>query len=170
MRASRRLPQLVMVALLLSATGVAADPVTPESAGVVLRDQLGGSDSVAAHKGETTVAMVVTAARLRNLRNWQRDLQARFEAVDFVLIADVPRTPPATFVQVSSKLAKRVPEGVSVLIDLEGRWATELGLDTGRPNLLIFDADGALVDRFRGRHKADLVEVVSGRLEAVLQK
>ena len=133
-----------------------------------LRDQRGETDSVAAHRGTPTVAMVVTAKRLRNLRGWQRDLQARFDQVDYVLIADVPAEPPVTYERVAEKLGGRVPDGVSVLIDLDRAWATELELDTDRPNLLLFDAEGRLAARFRGRKQDALVEEVARELSQLV--
>lgn len=143
-------------------------PLRPATAAVELPDQLGGSGSVAAHRGEVTVAMVVTAARLRNLKAWQRDLQERVEGVIFVLIADVPSDPPVTLERVVVKLKEKVPEEVPVLIDLERLWATELGLDTGRPNILLFDRDGFLVESVRGLAGEDVVASAARRLEELL--
>jgi hypothetical protein len=145
-------------------------PFRPAAAEAELPDQLGGSGSVAAHRGEVTVAMVVTAARLRNLKAWQRDLQERLEGVTFVLIADVPSDPPVTLERVVSKLGEKVPEEVPVLIDLERLWATELELDTGRPNVLLFDRDGFLVESFRGFAREDIVESAARRLEELLDR
>jgi hypothetical protein len=143
-------------------------PFRPAAAEAELPDQLGGSGSVATHRGEVTVAMVVTTARLRNLKAWQRDLQERIEGVTFVLIADVPPDPSVTLERVVSKLTEKVPEEVPVLIDLERIWATELGLDTGRPNVLLFDRDGFLVESVRGLAREEVVESAVRRLEELL--
>ena len=148
---------------------VAGSEELPTAATLELPDQLGGSDSVAAHRGQVAVAMVVTARRLRNLKGWQRELQERFDDVDFVLIADVPADPPVTWEQVAKKLAQRVPDEVPVLIDLERRWATELELDTERPNLLLFDREGRLASRFRGRKEEALVEEVGRALAELVE-
>ncbi len=133
-------------------------------------DQFGARDSLSAHLGSPTVVMVVTARRLRNLKPWERDLRERFENVDIVRIADVPDDSKATVDEVASKLRERVPEGVQVLIDMDRRWAKALDLDTGRPNLLLFDSDGVLLAAHHGRHDAELAaEVVadfSGHLDA----
>ncbi len=72
-----------------------------------------------------------------------------------------------TVKQVADKLSKRVPEEISILIDIEGRWASELELDTSRPNLLILDGQGRLVDRFRGRHGPELFEQVCAAIDAL---
>ncbi len=133
-----------------------------------LPDQRGDADSVAAHRDRIAVVMVVTARRLRNLRSWQKALQERFEDVDFVLIADVPADPPVTYEQVVSKLERRIPDPVRVLIDVERRWATALELDTERPNILLFDRQGRLAAKFRGREEPDLVERVSRELAGLI--
>jgi hypothetical protein len=134
-----------------------------------LPDQHGNQDSLAAHRGNVVVAMVVTARRLRNLKGWERDLRARFEEVDFVRVADVPEDPPVTYRDVADKLATRVPEEVAVLIDIDRRWSSALDLDTGRPNLLLIDADGRLVASFRGRAEPALVDEVASRIEELLR-
>ena len=85
-------------------------------------------------------------------------------------MADVPDDPPVTYQDVANKLADRIPEGVSVLIDVDRRWATELDLDTGRPNILLIDREGNLAARFRGRSEPELVEEVSRKIEELLRK
>jgi len=141
-----------------------------ELAELVLPDQRGGEDSLAAHRGKVVVAMVVTAQRLRNLKGWERDLRARFEELDFVRVADVPQDPPVTYRDVADKLATRVPDEVAVLIDVDRRWSSTLGLDTDRPNLLLIDADGRLVATYRGRPEPELVDEVAKRIEELLRK
>ena len=144
--------------------------VPAEVAELVLPDQRGDRDSLAAHRGDVVVAMVVTARRLRNLKGWERDLRDRFDEVEFFRVADVPDDPPVTYQDVVDKLAERIPEGVSVLIDVDRRWSTELGLDTGRPNILLIDREGNLAARFRGRSEPELVEEVSRKIEELLRK
>jgi hypothetical protein len=146
----------------------AAPGEVPPVAGVELRDQHGETDSLAAHRGEVVVAMVVTARRLRNLRPWERDLKDRLPEVSFLRIADVPEDPPVTYEKVARKLAKRVPEEISILIDLERRWSKALDLDTDRPNLLLIDRQGRLVEAFRGRHDPELADRVSAALEGLV--
>lgn len=137
--------------------------------GIELRDQHGGKDTLAAHQGEVVVVMVVTARRLRNLKGWERDLRERYEELRFMRVVDVPADPPVSYEDVAGKLAKRVPEGIEVLIDMERSWARALDLDTARPNLLLFNRDGDLVARTRGRAKKELVEQFAGRIEALLE-
>jgi len=146
----------------------AAAEVRPVTAEVEMSDQAGGSGSVAAFRGEPVVVMVVTASRLRNLKGWQRELQESFADLRFVLVADIPAEPPVTLERVQEKLSARVPEEVPVLIDLERLWATELELDTARPNILLLDGTGGLVARYRGRKEKVLVEEVGARLEQLL--
>jgi hypothetical protein len=154
--------------LCLGQAGAASQQPGSTAAEIELPDQLGGSDSVTAHRGQVTVAMVVTAARLRNLKAWRRDLEERLDGIDFVLIADIPIDPPASLDRVVAKLAERVPNEVPVLIDLERRWAVELGLDTDRPNILLFDREGRLVASFRGRSEPSLVDAVVQRLHVLV--
>jgi hypothetical protein len=71
---------------------------------------------------------------------------------------------------VAEKLSARVPEGVSVLIDIDRRWAAALDLDTGRPNLLIIDPEGRLTATFRGLCTPELEAPVMHRLEQLLER
>jgi hypothetical protein len=153
---------VLMVGLLLG--------IPTDLAELALPDQNGNRDSLVAHRGKVVVAMVVTARRLRNLKGWERDLRSRFEEVDFVRVADVPADPPVTYRDVADKLATRVPDEVPVLIDLDRRWSSALGLDTGRPNILLIDPDGHLVASYRGRPEPELVDEVAGRIEELLRE
>jgi hypothetical protein len=149
---------LVLAATLLS--GAASDV-----ANQALQDQFGRTDSLAAHDGQVVLVMVVTAKRLRNLKAWERDLRERVADLEVIRIADVPRSdPPVTREHVVDKLVRRVPDEVSVLIDLEGRWAQAFELDTARPNLLLFDRDGGLAGQYRGLHQATTAEQVARRI------
>lgn len=154
---------LVLSLLILSPAPGEVLPV----AEVELRDQHGETDSLAAHRGEVVVVMVVTARRLRNLRPWEKDLRDRFPGLSFLRIADIPEDSPVTHEKVASKLVKRVPEEVSILIDLEGRWSRGLDLDTDRPNVLVIDREGRLVDSVRGRHEAELAARLGAALDGL---
>lgn len=160
----------MMTSLVLAAQILAVTVPDPTAALVSLRplamvDQHGVEDTVAAHRGPVVV-MVVTAKRLRNLRPWERDLRDRFDALDIVRIADVPEDSTATLEQVSAKLRERVPDDVPVLIDIDRRWAGELGLDTSRPNILVLDRRGVLVAAVQGRHDPELAAEVSAAIES----
>jgi hypothetical protein len=72
------------------------------------------------------------------------------EVVGFLRVADVRPGRGATRERILSKLEGRVPPEVSILIDLEGEWRRAFGLDTSRPNVLLFDVDGRLVHRIEG--------------------
>lgn len=165
---------MLHLVLLILALGAGA-PVGPDPLeslrALELPDQFGGVDSLDAHRGRTVVVMVVTAKRLRNLKPWERDLRERFpdgDRVDFLRITDLPDDSPASTAEVADKLRERVPDEVPVLIDLERRWATALGLDTSRPNLLLVDAGGALVGAFQGRHEPGLAARVAADLAGLL--
>ena len=138
--------------------------------GLSLPDQYGAQDCLRAHRGRPAVVFVVSAERLRSLRPWEEALRERFgdERLDYLRIADVVTNGPTTFERVAEKLRERVPPGVAILVDLERRWATELGLATDEPNLLIVDASGELIAHYRGRRDVVLEELVAGRLESLL--
>jgi hypothetical protein len=137
---------------------------------VLLGDQHGLQDSLAEHRGNVVVVMVVTAKRLRNIKPWERHLRERVDGVHYLRIADVPADSRATHDTVAAKIRERVPEGVSVLIDMERVWATELQLDTERPNLLIIDRDGSLIGSFRGLFTPELLEPVVDQIDDLLEK
>jgi hypothetical protein len=145
-----------------------AETATAEVVDLPLKDQYGVEDSLAAHRGQVTVVIVVTAKRLRNIRPWEEALRERFDTITFLRITDVPEDSSATFDQVAAKLEERVPEGVSVLIDMDRVWADALALDTGRPNVLIFDADGHLVTSQRGKYSPELVSEIISALETLV--
>ena len=140
----------------------------PGIAELELVDQTGASDSLAAHHDHVVVVMVVTARRLRNLKAWERALRERYDGVHFLRIADIPSEPTVTRKEVARKLAARVPEGVSILIDIERRWARELKLDTGRPNLLLFDRGGRMAGAFRGRMEPARLDEVQAAIEPLV--
>jgi hypothetical protein len=162
---------LALLLTVLALSPIAADEGTDlaELSAVTLVDQYGAEDALARHRGRVVVVMVVTAKRLRNIRPWERDLRERFEdAIDYLRITDVPEDSPATHERIAAKLVDRVPDGVSVLIDVERRWATALALDTSRPNILVIDGDNQLVSVHRGRHSPELAaEVIEGLKETL---
>jgi len=169
MRLGRSLQPTVLL-LVGSTAGVAAwaaPPVTrsgarlPAALTAALRDQHGRTDSVDAHLGRPLAVFVVSARRLRRLKDWQRELDRRIEGVEFVRVADVPPErgqPPPSFEDVAATLRKRVPEEVPILVDLERRFARELDLDTREVNVLLLDAGGGSVARLRGRPTPETLE------------
>lgn len=161
------LPLLIALLVAGAASGDSASALDAVS-GVQLRDQYGQQGSLAEHRGHVVVVMVVTTKRLRNIKPWEKELRGRFEGIHYLRVADVPEGSRATYDRVAAKLVERVPDDVPVLIDVDGVWATELQLDTSRPNLLIVDADGHLVTTYRGRCTPELVAPVVETLEAVL--
>ena len=159
---------LLFTILILGNAATDQQAALTEVSHLKLRDQYGNEDSLAAHRGQVVVVMVVTAKRLRNIRPWEQNLREHFDQLEYLRITDVPSDPPGSYEQIASKLLERVPEGVPVLIDLDRRWATALGLDTERPNILLIDGNGKLVSAFRGRHSPDLAAEVIQELEAIL--
>jgi hypothetical protein len=159
---------LLLTAMFLSATAADQPARFDEMSHVKFRDQYGHEECLADHRGTVVVVMVVTAKRLRNIRPWERDLRQHFERIDYLRITDVPEDSPASYEQIAAKLTERVPDGVSVSIDRDRLWATTLGLDTQRPNLLLIDADGRLVETFHGKHSPELAREVVEALREIL--
>ena len=131
--------------LILAAADVASQDSLDAVINLRLPDQYGQPDSLAEHRGHVVVVFAVTAKRLRNIKPWERHLRERIDGVQFLRITDVPADSKASYSDVAAKIRERVPEGVSVLIDMDRGWALALELDTGRPNLLIVDHDGVLI-------------------------
>ena len=141
----------------------------PDVAEQQLLDQRGVADRLADHTDRVVVVMVVTARRLRNLKGLEKDLQQRYGDVHFLRIADIPEEPPVTREQVARKLDKRVPDDVSILIDIDRQWARGLELDTQRPNLLVFDRGGKFVSAFRGRAEPELLDEIHAVLDELTE-
>lgn len=152
---------------LLLATGLAA--ATPDIAELALRDQYGHEDSVVAHNSAVVVVIVIDAKRLRKIKGWEKGLLARFPELEFMRVADIPTAPPVTEARVAEKLVQRVPQGVSVLIDMQRRWANTLSLDTSQPNLLVFNQQGKIAARYAGHPTEGFLERVSTRVAEVLE-
>jgi len=119
----------------------------------ILPDQFGEPVGLDVEAGQVQVAIVVSAKRLRRIKPWEKALRLEFPDLVVVRIADVPRSSPTQYETVAEKLRKRLPPDVAVGIDLEGKWATTLELDTSVPNILLFDTSGELVYRQSGMYK-----------------
>ncbi|MDH4023362.1 MAG: hypothetical protein OEV14_09570 [Gammaproteobacteria bacterium] len=127
-----------------------------------LRDQFGNSNSLLRQGGSTVVVVVVSVRRLSMIERWERDLSQRVPGIRFLNVADLPDDAPVDTARTAATLRKRVPDSVPVLMDPERLWATSYGLDTALPNLLVFDAQGRLLARFRGRWTDELAAEVAG--------
>lgn len=151
-------------ALLTLSVSIGAETI----ADVRLRDQFDQEDSVAAHRGEVVMVMVITAKRLRKLKRWEVELRKRFADLHVIRVADIPGEPPLTVEQVTRKLALWVPKDISVLIDMDRAWASALPLKTRSPNLVLFNRKGNMTARFRGPVSPDFLEVVSEQVEKAM--
>ena len=129
-----------------------------------LTDQFGVSGGLVDPAGELQIAIVVSAKRLRRIRPWERALHEFDAGIPVVRIADVPAGSVATYEDVARTFRKRLPEDLSVLIDLEGAWVAAFDLDSSVPNLLIFGADGALLAQHSGMYKRPLFEALAADL------
>jgi hypothetical protein len=163
---------LLLAAPTVGAEVLAAQAPSPKTAVLssltaALRDQYGRRDSAGAQPGRPHAVFVVSAPRLRRVKDWQRELDNRLDGVGFIRVADVPSEPgqpPPRFEDVTATLRKRVPEDVPILIDIERRFHRELDLDTREVNVLLFDASGRLAGRVRGRPTPDSVEQATAHL------
>ena len=126
-----------------------------------LRDQFGNTNSLQSQRGSAVVAVVVSVRRLSMIERWERDLSERVPGIRFLNIADLPDDVKVDSGRTAATLRKRVPDGVPVLMDTDRQWATSYGLDTTLPNLLVFDAEGRLLARFRGRWSDELAAEVA---------
>lgn len=148
--------------LLLSIMGAAVgEPLANAIADQEFRDQHGNVDSLARRTGAPVIAVVVGVRGLAMIEKWERDLSARVPGIRFLNVADLPAGVAVDLERTALTLRKRVPPGVSVLIDPTRQWATAFGLDTAVPNLLVFDATGRLCARFRGRFNPALAAEVA---------
>ncbi|NND37308.1 MAG: hypothetical protein HKN81_09270 [Gammaproteobacteria bacterium] len=129
-----------------------------------LPDQFGDEIGLDADAGRVRVAIVVSARKLRRIKPWEKAMREEFPDLVVVRIADIPQTSPTNYDSVARKLRKRLPEDVPVGIDLEGRWAETLGLDTTVPNVLVFDADGKLTYQQSGMYKKSKYPSLQGAL------
>lgn len=149
----RRRAAVLVAALTLSAAAHAVSDI-------VLTDQHGGEDSLGAHRGEVVLVFIVTATGLLNTKFWEEDLREQVEDVTYLRVADIPEEPPVTFERVALKLKIVAPAQVPVMVDMERQWARALDLDTAVPNLLLFNREGQLAARYRGRwHPANVTRV-----------
>ena len=133
-----------------------------------LTDQYGNTASLDDYSGQPVLALVASGRKLRQIKGWEEGLRDDFPQLVSMRVADVTDEPRPSYDQVAKKLRKRAPEGVSISIDLENRWATEYALDTREPCLLLFDAQGNLMAQFRGRANKTRLAEVSAALARVV--
>jgi hypothetical protein len=126
----------------------------------MLADQYGESGGLEDYAGQPVLVIVASGRKLRHIKGWEKGLRKDYPQLLSLRIADITDEPRPTYEQVAKKLLKRVPEDVSIIIDLDNLWATEYGLDTDEACLLLFDAHGKVMAQFRGRaNNARLAEV-----------
>ncbi len=153
--------QIFGMFLLLVMGAAAGEPRASAIADQEFRDQYGNVDSLARRAGAPVIAVVVGVRGLAMIEKWERDLSIRVPGIRFLNVADLPAGVPVDPERTALTLRKRVPPGVSVLIDPSRQWATAFDLNTAVPNLLVFDATGHLLARFRGRFNPVLAAEVA---------
>ena len=130
----------------------------------MLPDQYGNSSGLNDFSGEAVLAIVASTRKLRWIGRWEETIRAEIPELVSIRIADVTDEPPPSYDKLVSILRKRVPEDVSVLIDMQNSWATSYELDTREPCLILLDSDHDVIAKFRGRPKGQLVEDVMSAL------
>jgi hypothetical protein len=153
--------QAFTIFLLLMMGAALGEPVANPLSDQEFRDQYGNVDSLARRVGAPVVVVVVAVKGLAMIEKWERDLSVRVPGVRFLNVADLPAGVAVDPDRTALTLRKRVPPGVSVLLDPARQWATAFALNTALPNLLVFDAKGVLKARFRGRWTAALAAEVA---------
>lgn len=148
----------VLIAILLAA------PAEADIAELTLRDQRGIEGGLSTAAPSLQLAIVVSAKRLRRIKPWERALREHDSGLPLIRVADVPRTAPTDFETVADRLRRRLPEEVTVLIDLDGVWTTTYELDSSVPNILIFDGGGQLLARHAGMFSAERFAAVEADL------
>ncbi len=164
----RILRSFLLLLALGSLTALAQAPaVAPDAVQLAQRefsDQYGNTDSLARRSGTPVVVVVVSVRHLAMIEKWERDLSERVPGVRFLNVADLPTDVPVDLERTALTLRKRVPPGVNVLLDPAREWALAFSLDTAAPNLLVFDAEGQLTARFRGRWTEALAAEVAAAI------
>ena len=145
---------LLLCALLL-AGGMAA-----HAAPAPLPDQNDQLLSLADYPDQTVLAIVVSGRKLRHIKKWEEGIRKVYPQLTSVRIADITDDPRPSQEQVAEKLRKRAPADVRIMIDIENLWATEYQLDTSEPCLLLFDDNGQVIAKFRGRANKDRLNEV----------
>lgn len=154
-----RLAGAVLAGLALAAQALAPDALLP-FATVNWPDQLGGRDSLAAHRPAPLVLIVVEARRLPLAGKWAEALTARQPGLTVLTLADAPPGVPVDPARFAATLRKRVPAGVRVWMDPGRRVATALGLATSEPQLLVVAGDGRVAAQVSGRLAPDRLATV----------
>lgn len=90
----------------------------------VLQDQFGNSGSLNDYSGQAILAITASSRKLRWIGRWERTLRAELPELVSIRIADITDEPRPAEAKVAEMLRKRVPENVSILIDLQNNWAS----------------------------------------------
>jgi hypothetical protein len=157
----------IAVLLLAGAAALAAPASLGDLPALELTDQRGGRDSLAAHRGQPVLVVVVDARRMALVRRWEQQILGRYPDLRVLTVADVNETRRPELGRVQAVLARRVPPEVAVLIDLDRAWARQLELDTTVPNLVLVNAVGEVAAQFRGRWSAAQGDAVLAALAAL---
>jgi hypothetical protein len=112
--------------------------------------------TVAASSERPTIVIVVAAKRLRLTKAWEIAIREELDDIEMVRIADLE--PGVDLDEVRSKLKRRIPDEIDLLLDPKSSWATTLELDASQPNLLLLLPDGSVQLLARGRYSPERLD------------
>ena len=151
---------LIFLSLFACAAAHGAESEPPP----MLQDQYGQNSGLGDYSGAAVLAIVTTPRKLRWIGKWEAAIRADIPELRSIRIADVTDQPTPEYQKVADILRQRVPENISVLIDIENHWAGYYSLDTNEPCLVLLDSNHSVVAKFRGRPKGELVDDVINAL------
>ena len=117
---------------------------------------------VTASSERPTIVIVVSAKRLRLTKAWEIAIREKLDDLDIVRIADLEHG--ANLDEVRSKLERRIPDEIDILLDPGSSWARTLELDASQPNLLLLLPDGSVQLLVRGRYSPERLDQLLARL------
>ena len=136
-----------------------------QAAPPAMPDQFGKELGLQNYSGQALLVIVVSARKARHIERWEQALRKKYPHLLSVRVADVSSEPKPDFEQVAKKLRTKAPKDVSILIDMDNRWALEYELNTDEPCLLIFSPEHEITAQFRGRAKSAQIEAVVTALQ-----
>ena len=151
---------LILLLVLGSALSHAETAIPPE-----LTDQYGKPYSYESMSGQPLLLIIADARKLRWIGSWEKKLRRKLPELRSYRVSGVLKTPTPTVDEVAKVLRRWVPENVPIAIDINNYWATRFMLDIDQPCLVLLNANGEVVAKWRGRPKKALLREVLETLQ-----
>lgn len=151
----------VILLFLLGSALSHAETATPPD----LTDQYGKPYSYQNMMGQPLLLIVADARKLRWIGSWEKKLRRTLPELRSYRVTGVLKKPTPTVDDVAKVLRRWVPENVPIAIDINNYWATRFTLDINQPCLVLLNADGDVVAKWRGRPKKSLLREVLATLQ-----